>query len=510
MEVRRTVIKTIILALTLAAGAFVIRSDDPCGQAFSDSYPAIHQGCKALLKRASLSLHSPIAGESEQRERRVSVINVANAAELSAALTRAVGGDVIRLAAGDYGAVRLSALKPQGLVTITSADTAAPAHLNSLVVTGSENFAFRNLDIGRALNTGEGDYTRMAEVRSSTRIIFDHVNIHSSVDGDYNNDGYGIFASKVNGLVITGSKFTDLTKGLVLEQMENLQIDNNSFVDMRSDGINVAASKNVLIDANTFQGFHPTSYDHGDAIQFYNLGQPYGSSDIVIRNNVLLPGGTGPQGIWLANPDPGGYTNVTIENNLLWGDGLYNGIGVSGAKGLKVIGNTVVSPTNDSKSFWIRLMNSSDVVMTGNLTDDVIPPVNVTNLKESNNTILSKDSAARALLPNLNAPTGPADLITPGKGYQLTPSTTDKAPVSDAIGGSLGNKVASVSGALASKVALTDHDDAQSSGTIHLGSFLSAAPAAAPQVHAAEAPAHLPPVMSMHNYMGFEHFVALA
>lgn len=368
----------------------------------------------------------------------MAVYSVSNNAELMAALTRASGGDTISLAPGNYSNVVIRDYRPETLVIIKSADLNNPAHIDTLQVRSSQNLTFAGLDIGRALLPGEPDHTAMATVRTSSRIVFDTVKIHGSLDGNAQNDGFGLLADSVNAFAVINSKFEQLSKGLAVSQITNLQISNNRFDDMRSDGLNVSASRNAVVEGNIFQGFYPLALDHPDAMQFFNASYAGGTADVTIRNNVLLPGGSyGPQGIWIADPGAGGFQNFTIENNMLWSEGSYNGIGIFGMAGASVIGNTILSPTADTKTFWIRLKDSSNIDLIDNVAEDFLIETNVTNVRSTNNMNLRLTPSARLEMTDFTHPQSASDVILPGVGVQLRPANPGAAPISSAIGGSL-------------------------------------------------------------------------
>lgn len=387
----------------------------------------------------------------------MSVFNVATAAQLTTALSQVVGGDTIRLAAGNYGAISINNLNPTDLVTIESASALTPGHIDTMGINGSSNLAFRGLDIGRGLAAGEGEFTYMINVNGGSRIIFDRVTVHGSFD-NVQNDGFGLTGSGVKGLVITDSVFTNLSKAMVIQQSDNLLVKKNSFLELRSDGINMSANHKVVIDGNLFKTFLPLPDDHPDAIQFFNVNQQRGSSDITIKNNVLLPGGTGPQGIFMSDAGHG-YFNVTIENNVLWSTGQYHGIFVGGVKGVKIAGNTIVSSATDNKQFWISLHTADDIQISNNVSDNLVIQEAVTGLRQTDNTFFNAEPLARSLLRNLETPTSVDDLIIAGRGYQR-PTAPDAAPVSDAIGGGLASMLRQLVGQTASKTDAPTIDEA--------------------------------------------------
>ncbi len=378
----------------------------------------------------------------------MAVINVTNSAELTAALTAARGGDTISLAGGNYGDVSIRDYRPTATVTIKSADLDNPARFETLIIRTSQSLTFQGLDIGRGLRAGEPDYTQLTTVRDSTKIVFDGNFIHGSLDGNPQNDGLGIFVDVGSGLTLTNNTFKELHRGVVITEVNNLYVANNRFFDLRSDGLNVTGSKQVLIEGNQFKGFFPVSYDHPDAIQFHNLGTTEWTENVTIRNNMLLPGGTGngPQGVWISDPGTTGFRNFTIENNLLWGKGLYNGIGLNGVTGARVAGNTVLSPTDDTKSMWIRLRLSSDIDLINNVSDDVIIESTATNVRQTNNINLRTSPAFRAMMADAENPEHWGDVLLPNVGASVPLAFATEAPISGAVGTALKGLLSPITG----------------------------------------------------------------
>src|SRR5690606_37311848 len=96
--------------------------------------------------------------------------------------------------------------------------------------------------------------------------------------------------------------------------------------------------------------------------------------DIVIRNNVIETGsGSGMQGVFLR--DETGvlpYQRVTIDNNIVIGKNMSNGIMVSHGNDVRITNNTVISPTDDSYPVRIRLGGDgpvTNVTSYGNVAD---------------------------------------------------------------------------------------------------------------------------------------------
>lgn len=355
----------------------------------------------------------------------MAIYNVSNSSQLQSALGKAIGGDRIVLASGNYGDVRISNRNYASNVTLDASSLDNRAHFDGLFVSNSKNLTFSGLDLGRGIKSGEvAEWKQLNSVYRSTNITFDNVEFHGSEDNNPKNDGVGIVATEVNGFRIENSDFSELFRGVSVQRSSNVSIASNKFENLRSDGVTVASTVGITIDGNTFQDFRPKVGDHADGIQFWNTGQSKGSSDITIQNNVMwfpeinpVPQ-LGMQGIFLGDPKSYGYKNVSIENNLIYSNDAWNGLAVAGADGLRVVGNSVLSTSEDSKSSWIRLENSKSVVMQNNVTDDM-RLTGLSGLTQSNNLNLAAQPNMKSLFADLDSPDGIADLLIASGGFQV-------------------------------------------------------------------------------------------
>ena len=291
----------------------------------------------------------------------MSIITVGSTASLEAALSRAHAGDTIQLQAGQYDGLVIKNLTFAQGVTITSADAAHPAVLTAFDMTNVTGLTFRNVDL--FANTGVNfDFN----VRYSTDVHFDHVNVHGSMDNNPANDPNGIEFTGSTNVSITNSVFQQLGRGVAVYSSSNAQLAGNTVHDMRSDGFDFSQVDHVTVSGNNFTNFYPVAGDHPDAIQFWTQGTTTASHDITISNNVVTEGkGGGSQGIFLKDETGNlAYQNVTISGNLIDG-GYYNGIRVTHANGLVLSGNTLTSDVN-SNQVRLEVDNSSHVALSNN------------------------------------------------------------------------------------------------------------------------------------------------
>jgi hypothetical protein len=373
----------------------------------------------------------------------MTIINVSNSAQLQSALDRAAGGDTIVLAGGNYGTTNIANKHFSTGVTIKSASLSNRAHFDYLGISRSSNLNFEGLDVGHARRHGENESTHYSRVTDSDHIRMVGMSFHGSLDNNPANDGIGLNVTNSDHFQLMGSTFRDLYRGAFFQRDEDLTVASNSFQSIRTDGVNFGTVNGVVIDKNSFTDFHPARGDHADAIQFWLTGQPHGSSDIVITNNTIMQGsGVGVQGIFISDPKQFDYKNVRIENNLIYGNDQYHGIFLNGVHGAQVIGNTLLSRSNDHKMMWIDLHNGSNFVVKDNLADTIVVKPGATGVSMSHNASLDDAAWIRSLIPNLNAPRTVHDLIIDDYGYQVPGAThSGIAPVASVLGESISNAI---------------------------------------------------------------------
>lgn len=287
-----------------------------------------------------------------------SIITVSNAAELTAALKSARGGETILLNAGTYDAVSVRGIQPAGNVTIASADPSAQAVLTGLVLRDSANITVRNVEMFDQSSTTVSDF----RIQGSKNITFDAVKVHGQPGAD-GLDSQPFMIRESSNVTVSNSEFYDVRYGISMLNNNGVTITNNSFHDIRTDGIRSGGSSNVTIADNFFTNFHPAAGDHPDAIQFWTTNTTASAENITITGNAIVRGDGGAiQGIFM-NDEKGylPYKNVLISDNLVVGT-MFNGIRVANAAGLAVTDNIVVG-TPDQLS-WI--MVPAGTVLTGN------------------------------------------------------------------------------------------------------------------------------------------------
>lgn len=307
-------------------------------------------------------------------------LTVSNSAQLNAALTSARAGDTIYLAPGTYSNIVARNIDAGGDINIMSKDPANQAVLTGLKVFDSKGLNFSNLEFSTAGQTVQNPLT----VQGSTDIHFSNLNVHGSLNGTQMDDIYAMLIRDSKDVSVTNSEFHELQSAITHFDSRGVTFSGNSFHDLREDGIRGGGSSDVLITKNTFKDFHPTSQDHGDAIQFWTLNTVGASKNIVITDNVIERGDGAPmQGVFMTASADKPYDNVTIEGNLLLGT-LYNGIMVGGLATNVTVADNDLYALNGQQT-WIRLEQVDGGVLKDNTSYTYVIG-SVKNVVQTNNT----------------------------------------------------------------------------------------------------------------------------
>ena len=280
----------------------------------------------------------------------MSTVTVSTNAGLMSALKTAHGGDTILLAPGNYGTVFVYNYHPTGTINITSANAANPAVISALNINQSSGLHFSHLTFATSLyNAPTSTFAATPFVAyGSSNLSFDHISVHGTMDNNPQDDVNGMRLQGCSNVSITNSEFQQLYNAITDLSNTNVVISNNSFHDIRNDGIDNGGTSNVTISGNSFTNFYPvgavgTTGDHADAIQFWTANTTADAQNIAITNNTVVRGaGSYIQGVFVTDQVGVHFDNVTITGNMLAGT-EYNGIAVGNAQNLNISNNTVES-----------------------------------------------------------------------------------------------------------------------------------------------------------------------
>jgi hypothetical protein len=286
---------------------------------------------------------------------------VQSSAELEATLKSAKGGDTILLAPGEpYSLFAWYGLQYDAPVTITSLNPDNPAAISSFVLQNSKNITLSGLEFDGSGYNERAAWMSSLDVQRSTDIVIENSHFHSSADAFVSTssdmsqrNNTGISLNDTKNVVFRDNVIEGYFHGLTVLVAENIEITNNTFTKIQTDGIRMGQVQGGLIEGNLLHDFLGVdeAVDHSDMIQLWSSNTWLPSENLTIRDNVLLAnGGAASQGIFLNNEKFGSdpnfiYKNILIENNVIL-NSMTNGIFVGATDGLMIVDNTLVPSAN--------------------------------------------------------------------------------------------------------------------------------------------------------------------
>jgi VCBS repeat-containing protein len=302
----------------------------------------------------------------------MATVTVNNSAGLMSALKSAHGGDTILLASGTYSAVSIYQFHPTSVVNIQSASATNQAVITALSVNQSSNLKFTNITFTTSLYNAPTSTQAPSpfSVNSSSNISFNKITAYDTLaDPQQAVNGFLIKGSAI--ISVTNSTFHNFYNAITELNNTNVVISNNTFHDLRSDGIDNGGSSNVVISGNSFTNFDSVgpilgAGDHPDCIQFWTSNTTTDASNIVVSNNTYVRGtGNWAQGIFITDQVGLGYNNVTVTGNTIIG-AAGNAIEIMSGHNVNVSNNTVEGYADYAN--FIRLENDTGVTANNNTT----------------------------------------------------------------------------------------------------------------------------------------------
>lgn len=327
------------------------------------------------------------------------VVEVASAEALSAALTKATAGTVLQLAGGDYGALVLKDVSGgEGApITLRAADPAAAVTFTTMDLSGVKHMVLDGLTFDYRFAPEDKSNLRPFQISGGQDVtiqnsLFDgDMAVGVSDEDDGFPTGFGLSVRDMTGVVLQGNEIRNFYRGLVVRDSADVVVKANDIHGIRMDGSNFAQVENILIAGNHIHDFNRVleSGDHSDMIQFWTNGTSKPSRNITIRDNILNSGkGWFTQSIFMRNDlvDRGlagaemFYSNVTIENNVIINAHLH-GITLGETAGLVIRNNTVIRNAasqgkEDNPVLWIPQIRvaptSTKVTIANNVTSKIV------------------------------------------------------------------------------------------------------------------------------------------
>ncbi len=343
-------------------------------------------------------------------------VTVSSAAELTAALAKAVDGTTILLNGGDYGTLSLRNLTFSSGVEIRSANADDPAVFSSIVVNNAQGLHFSQITVDFVPDETTKSHTSAVRINNSSDISIENSTItggpavngvpESATKLDASGNVLGLPAGRAitvfesSDISIADNDISQFHKGIVLSKVSNAAITGNEIYDLRTTPLSGSGLSDILVDGNHFHDSNPWNFggtgDHGDLIHFWSLpGYDTGPvSNITITNNLLEQGdGFAMLGIYIDDNANGiGFENLVISNNVISNDNS-QAIRLENVQGT-ITNNTVVQPKDSKTVPYIALRDGSVADVSDNLVGRVVVEANSTNTGSGNILITRLDPSS--------------------------------------------------------------------------------------------------------------------
>ncbi|MBW8812445.1 MAG: right-handed parallel beta-helix repeat-containing protein [Caulobacterales bacterium] len=235
---------------------------------------------------------------------------------------RAQSGDTIVLQPGVYNDVKLGKRSFEPAITI-QADGATIAGFRAGGVSGLHIVGGTfTVPAPIAKDSGKLAYGAAMRFDESQHITVEKVHASGpgappgAADGPFG-EGYGVQVVGGSDINVIGGSFQGLKVGIVVGRVTGFRIADNELAGLRSDGIDVAESRQGVIEGNSCRDTRVRDTEHPDCIQLWSRPTSPPTADVMIRKNHAT-GHT--QGISLFNHtrdgvNDGGFDRITIEDN---------------------------------------------------------------------------------------------------------------------------------------------------------------------------------------------------
>ena len=275
-------------------------------------------------------------------------VTVSTSTQLLMAARAAKAGDTILLAAGHYGDAVLSSVNPTGPITLKSANPDNDAVFRSLRMSRVSNIVFQDFDVIRTFAAGTATNDAALQVNGGTKLTFVGIDIRGSLNGNALDDGHGMSISSGSDISIIDSTFQQLRTAVIVRGTDFL-FAGNSVTEVQ-EGVSISSMTRGVFEQNYMANWQANyaAGAHPDMFQVHSGGNATASSELIFRDNVMLPGANPVGGIFIASQAVGRgerHESILIENNVY--EGAYrHAISVQNVDDVTVRNNTVLMGNN--------------------------------------------------------------------------------------------------------------------------------------------------------------------
>jgi len=310
---------------------------------------------------------------------------VLNATELSSALAAAVGGEVFELASGNYGVVSINQSYATD-VTVRSLDITSPAEFTGLSINGGSHIIIDSVFCDYTHTPGDPTWHKPFAVFNSSFItirncIFDGAEVLSASGVGSFGFGYGLYIEFSDDIVVEFNEVYNFERAVNIGTGTNIIFRGNDLHSCRSEGVDFWNMHTLLVDGNYIHDLKkdPSTGDHPDLIQFWDVKTNEWSEDVTIRGNFLVGGAGWTQSIFIQNTIQAAgeeFHNFLIEHNVIYNAHSHGITCEGGFDGITIRNNTMLyapaasDPTNQADLPPFINVNTSNVNVT--ILDNVL------------------------------------------------------------------------------------------------------------------------------------------
>lgn len=311
----------------------------------------------------------------------MAIIN-ADPGDFNIKLASLVAGDILELAAGDYGALVFSNLHYDSPITIRggSFSSVAFSRASGITLDGAQvtlTPTLTSTNNAQAIRVWSSDHIVITNATITGGLAINGVDPSATALDATGNvlglpTGKGVNFESSNDCAITNSDISVFHKGITFGLGSNITVSGNTIHELRTTPISGTAISGLIITGNHSWDSHPWNFggsgDHGDRIHIWT--DKTSIPGVVIADNLLEQGAGDPMlGIYLDDNGKGlGFPDAVITGNTV-NDGNGQGILLENVSGT-VSDNTLIwsgtgNIVNDSPRFQIS-GGSHDIVFTDN------------------------------------------------------------------------------------------------------------------------------------------------
>jgi hypothetical protein len=314
---------------------------------------------------------------------------VTTLAGLLSEVAGASGGDVIRVAPGNYAFCLVRNMAFASEVIIEAADPSDPPVFAGFRVEGSTHVTVSGITAIATGVAGGGIYAQ-----ECSDLLIENCLVHGADTDSTLYTGVGIYVRLCTDVTLSGNECKWLGHGMTHIECDGLTIEDNHLHHVRVDCCRGGGSINVIFRRNKLHDSKRLEAEHPDGVQFWTSNVTHPITNILIEDNLYYRGDGSPaQGIFIKDEAGVGYDGITIRGNGIIG-GLANGIFIDAHATVRSVNiliedNFVCGWTDQSCRLILRNCGTNTVVQNNEATTLSFSLNNIPAVTVSGNTLIS-------------------------------------------------------------------------------------------------------------------------